>query len=152
MRWAQKRGEAGNIPVDVVPGVKVAADSLAVESVALNSFKLASNALICAAQDWVASPVTEATQAAEATDAASSLNTAGGMYVDIRDWDETCKKYAGRVEVTLTLLYNTVVCDVDSPELSNSKTVVGCIVPCHVSQDVGIVAVGCVAVCEMPSQ
>lgn len=95
----------------------------------------------------------EATKAAEAADAASSLNTAGEMYVEISHWAETGEMYAGRVEVMLTLLHKTVFCDVDSPELSNSKTVVGYIVlPCHVSQDVGIVAVGWVVVCETLSQ
>lgn len=50
------------------------------------------------------------------------------------------------VEVILTLLYKTVVCDVDWPELSNSNIVVGCMVPCHVSHDVGIVLLSMVLV------
>lgn len=46
----------------------------------------------------------EATEAADAAEAASSLKTAGGIYVDIKDCAEMCKKYAGRVEVMLTFL------------------------------------------------
>lgn len=88
--------------------------------------------------------MTEAIAAADATEAASSLKTAGGMYVDIRDCAETCKKYAGMVEVILMLLYTTVVGDVDAPGLGRSNIVVGSKVSYHVSHDVGIVVVGCV--------
>lgn len=93
--------------VEAAPGVEVASEPLAVETgVALSSFTLASSVLNSAAYvegiaeenhggrdvssraaktRLVASPVMEATEAAEAADAAISLNTAGGTYDDTRD-------------------------------------------------------------------
>lgn len=63
----------------------------------------------------VGSPVIEAAEAAEAADAARALNTAGGIYEDIRDWTEVWKKYAGKVEVMLMLLYKTEVVETVMP-------------------------------------
>lgn len=100
----------------------------------------------------VASPVTVATEAADATDAAISLKVAGEKCVEIRDWADMWTKYAGRVEVMLMLLYNTVACNVDMPKLGKSDSVVGWNVPYHVNQEAGIVLVACVAACEILSQ
>lgn len=91
----------------VVSCVEVAEELLSVETgVAIISFRRASRVLICAAYvagiaeenhggrvgpsrasytRLLASPVTEAAEAADATDSARSLSTAGGMYVEIRD-------------------------------------------------------------------
>lgn len=90
--------------------------------------------------------MTEATEAAEATDAASLLNTDGGIYADISDWAEMCRKYAGKVEVILTLIYKTVLCAICAPEFCKLDNVVGSKASCHVSHDVGMVAVDCAMV------
>lgn len=137
------------LTVDPLGGVVVTLLAVSI-GVARNSFMLASNVFICAMYvdgtavenhggretssraayiRLLASPVTEAAEAADSTDTASSLNTAGGMYADTRDWTETWKKYAGRVEVRLTLLYKTVVCVAGMPKLGTWSAVTGSMVP-----------------------
>jgi len=103
-------------------------------------------------EGWSHLPVTEATEAVDATDAVISLSAAAEKYIDIRDGAETWRKYVGRAEVKVILLYKTLASGVDTPGLGKLYTVVSLRVLCAVSQDVRIVVVACVVASEMVSQ